>query len=222
MAVMSTLCQILLGSTAANAIVYIVGADLLAGYRQATVHCGPTERRAVALTFDDGPNPIFTPRILDTLAQFGARGTFFVIGRRAEQYPEIVRAIAAAGHEVGNHTYHHRPLWLLPPHLTREEIDRCARVLSSILGQPPRYFRPPWGRFNWAAYRHCARVEERPILWSLRAEGWMPIASPEAIVHTVARQLHPGAIIDLHDGGGLRDTPARTAEALPTLLSALS
>lgn len=85
MAVMSTLSQIMLGGIAASAIVYTIGADLLAAYRKATVHCGPAERRAVALTFDDGPDSVFTPRILNTLAQFGARATFFVIGRQAEQ-----------------------------------------------------------------------------------------------------------------------------------------
>src|SRR5919108_301985 len=73
-----------------------------------TVRRGPADRRAVALTFDDGPDPVFTPRVLDILAQFGVRGTFFVIGKRAEQHPEIIRAIADTGHEVGNHTYTHR------------------------------------------------------------------------------------------------------------------
>jgi peptidoglycan/xylan/chitin deacetylase (PgdA/CDA1 family) len=162
----------------------------------------------VALTFDDGPDPVFTPRILDILAQFGARATFFVIGKWAEQHPQIIRAIADAGHEVGNHTYGHRPLWLLPPHQTRQEIDRCAHVLTAILGEPPRYFRPPWGRLNLEAVRHSARVQQQQVLWSLRSEGWWPLAKPETIVRIVARGLHPGAIIDLHDGGGLAHTPA--------------
>jgi peptidoglycan/xylan/chitin deacetylase (PgdA/CDA1 family) len=176
---------------------------------------------AVALTFDDGPDPVFTPRVLDILAQFGGRATFFVIGKRAEQYPEIIRAIAEAGHEVGNHTYTHRPLWLLPPRQTREEIDRCTHVLTTILGEPPRYFRPPWGQSNFAAIRHSTRVRQQWVLWSLRGEGWVPLARPEMIVRTVARQLHPGAIIDLHDGGGFARTPARLVAALPGLLRLL-
>jgi peptidoglycan-N-acetylglucosamine deacetylase len=183
-----------------------------------TVRRGPADHRAVALTFDDGPDPVFTPRVLDILAQFGVRGTFFVIGKRAEQHPEIIRAIADAGHEVGNHTYTHRPLWLLSPRRTREEIDRCASALTAILGKPPRYFRPPWGQSNLAAVRHSARVQQQRIRWSLRGEGWLPLAAPDMIVRIVARRLHPGAIIDLHDGGGFARTPARLVAALPDLL----
>ncbi|HSF32856.1 MAG TPA: polysaccharide deacetylase family protein [Candidatus Tectomicrobia bacterium] len=221
MEAVGVLSHLLLGGLAAGVALYTIGADLLAVGGKGTVRRGPEHRHAVALTFDDGPDPVFTPRILDVLAQFGARATFFVIGKQAEQHPGIIRAIANAGHEVGNHTYGHRPLWLLLPHQTRQEIDRGAQVLSTILGEPPRYFRPPWGRFNLAATRHSTLVRQQRVLWSLRAEGWLPLASPETIVRVVARRLHPGAIIDLHDGGGLRGTPARTMAALPALLRLL-
>jgi peptidoglycan/xylan/chitin deacetylase (PgdA/CDA1 family) len=175
----------------------------------------------VALTFDDGPDPRCTPRILEILAQFRARATFFVIGRKAERYPSIVRAIVQAGHEVGSHTYGHRPLWLLSPAQTREEIERGAQALTTLLGERPRYFRPPWGRLNLAAIRHSRRLGQCQVLWSLRAEGWLPLASPARIVDTVARRLHPGAIIGLHDGGGLWGAPARTEAALPGVLALL-
>jgi peptidoglycan-N-acetylglucosamine deacetylase len=221
MEAMTTLSHLLLAGVPAAAALYTVGADLLAGTGKGTVRRGPEGRQAVALTFDDGPDPVFTPRILDTLAQFDARATFFVIGKQAEQHPAVVRAISDAGHEVGNHTYRHRPFWLLPPYQTREEIDRGARVLTAILGEPPRYFRPPWGRLNLEAVRHSTRVRQQRVLWSLRAEGWLPLASPETIVRLVAQRLHPGAIIGLHDGGGLRHTPARMAAALPALLRLL-
>jgi peptidoglycan/xylan/chitin deacetylase (PgdA/CDA1 family) len=211
----------LLGGVAAGAALYTIGADLLASGSNEIVRRGPEDRHAVALTFDDGPDPVFTPRILDILAQFGARATFFVIGKQAEQHPEVVRAIASAGHEVGNHSYGHRPLWLLTPHQTRQEIDAGAHVLTTILGAPPRYFRPPWGRFNLEALWHSARVRQQLVLWSLRAEGWLPLASPEAIVRIVAQRLHPGAIIDLHDGGGLGGTPAHATTALPVLFGLL-
>ena len=152
--------QILLGVVGTGVALYTIGADLLATDVKETGRRGPANQDGVALTFDDGPDPIFTPRILDILAQFDARATFFVIGKRAEQHPEIIRAIAAAGHEIGNHTYTHRPLWLLPPRQTRQEIDRCTHVLTTILGEPPRYFRPPWGQSNLAAVRHSARVRQ--------------------------------------------------------------
>ena len=213
--------HLLLGVVGTGAALYTVGADRLPAYVKATVRHGPVRDHAVALTFDDGPDPVFTPRVLDILAQFGVRATFFVIGKRAEQHPEIIRAIAEAGHEVGNHTYTHRPLWLLSPRRTREEIDRCTHVLTTILGKPPRYFRPPWGQSNIAAVRHSVRIRQQRVLWSLRGEGWLPLARPEMIVRTVARRLHPGAIIDLHDGGGFARTPARLVTALPGLLRLL-
>ena len=218
MEAMGFVSHILLGGVATGTVLYTAGANLLAANGLGTVRRGPEDQRAVALTFDDGPDPVFTPRILEILARFGARATFFTIGKQAEQHPEIIRAMANAGHEVGNHTYRHRPLWLLLPRQTREEIDRGAQVLTTILGRPPRYFRPPWGQLNWQAVRHSTRVQQRRVLWSLRAEGWLPLAGPETIVRLVAERIHPGAIIGLHDGGGLRHTPERMAAALPALL----
>jgi len=218
MEAISSFGHIPLGMAGTGAALYTIGADLLAAYVKEKVRRGPVSDHAVALTFDDGPDPVFTPRVLDILAQFGVRATFFVIGKRAERHPAIIRAIAEAGHEVGNHTYTHRPLWLLPPHQTREEIDRCTHVLTTILGKPPRYFRPPWGQSNLAAVRHSARVRQQWVLWSLRGEGWLPLAKPEMIVRIVAQRLHPGVIINLHDGGGFARTPARLVAALPELL----
>jgi peptidoglycan-N-acetylglucosamine deacetylase len=221
MEVISAFSHILLGGMTTGAVLSTIGADLLAFNGKGTVRRGPADQHTVALTFDDGPNPVFTPRVLNILAQFGARATFFIIGRQAEQYPEIIRDIANAGHEVGNHTYGRRPFWLLSPHQTRAEIDRGAHVLTAILGKPPRYWRPPWGRLNLEALRHSSRVQQQRVLWSLRAAGWLPLASSETIVHIVAQRLHPGAIIALHDGGGLRHTPARMAAALPAILRLL-
>jgi len=215
------LAALILSVAGVGGLAYTLGAHLIASAGIGTVHRGPARRRAVALTFDDGPDPIHTPRILDTLAPYHARATFFIVGERAQKHPEIVRAIAAGQHEVGNHTFTHPHLWLRSPRQTEREITQCADVVTALTGQAPRYFRPPWGKFNWAAYRHAARLGEMRVLWSLRAEGWLPTASPDAIVRTIIRRLHPGAIIDLHDGGGVSGTPARTAQALPQLLDAL-
>ncbi len=217
---MKPLTELLLASVGAG-LAYTVGAHLLASAGVGTIHRGSDGRRTVALTFDDGPDPIFTPRILSILARFDARATFFLIGERAEQYPEIVRAIVDDGHEVGNHTYRHSRLWLLSPARTRYEMDRCANLLAGETGRPPRYFRPPWGKFNLEAYRHAARLNELRILWSLRPEGWRRMASPKEIVQGVGAGLHPGAIINLHDGDGISGAPQRTVQALPGLLELL-
>jgi peptidoglycan/xylan/chitin deacetylase (PgdA/CDA1 family) len=221
MALLSSLSPVLLGMGAAYAAAYTVGAHFWALSTPHVIRRGPRRTRAVALTFDDGPHPVFTPRMLDVLARAGVHATFFLIGRAAERFPHLVRSIVDGGHEVGNHTYRHRPLWLLPPRRTREEIEHGASTLASLTGRLPRYFRPPWGQLNLEAYRHTVRRGVRPVLWSLRPEGWLPLAHPNGIVQAVARRLHPGAILNLHDGGGIRDTPARTAQALPALLALL-
>jgi peptidoglycan/xylan/chitin deacetylase (PgdA/CDA1 family) len=98
---------------------------------------GPTGRRRVALTFDDGPDPEATPRLLRLLEQRDVRATFFLIGERAARHPQLVQAIAAGGHEVGNHTWRHRNAWLLSPGAAAREIVEGARILAGILGLPP-------------------------------------------------------------------------------------
>lgn len=217
---MTPLAALLLYAAAGAALVYTLGTHLLASAGAGTIHRGSSGRRAVALTFDDGPDPVFTSRVLDTLARDGTRATFFVVGERAQRHPELLHAIAGAQHEIGNHTYGHRHLWLLSPARTRAEMTRCADVVTAVTGRPPRYFRPPWGKFNLAAYRHAARLSEARVLWSLRPEGWRPAAGPEAIVRVVERRLRPGAVINLHDGGA-PGAAARTAQALPALLDLL-
>lgn len=217
---MTLLTDLVLAVAAGAGLAYTLGAHLVASAGAGTIHRGSPERRAVALTFDDGPDPVFTPRILDTLARGGARATFFVVGTRAQRHPEILRAVAGAQHEIGNHTHDHRHLWLLSPARTRAEMTRCADVVAEVTGRPPRYFRPPWGKFNLEAYRHAARLGEARVLWSLRPEGWRPAAGPEAIVRVVERRLRPGAVINLHDGG-VPGAAARTAQALPALLDLL-
>ncbi len=108
---MIPLAALILSAAGVGGLAYTLGAHLIASAGIGTVHRGPASRRAVALTFDDGPDPIHTPRILDTLAQYHARATFFIVGERAQKHPEIVRAIAAGQHEIGNHTFTHPHLW---------------------------------------------------------------------------------------------------------------
>lgn len=205
---------------AAGAALYTAGAQA-ATWVTGVVRTGPTGRRAVALTFDDGPNPEETPRILDALAEGGARGTFFVLGERARRHPEIVRAAAEAGHDLGNHTYSHRHLWTLGPQATRREILDGAAAIADAAGSPPRFFRPPWGTFNFAAYRISGWLGEARVLWSVRPEGYFIRASAERIVEFVIRRTRPGAIVDLHDASGFPDTAANTRKALPELLRRL-
>ncbi|PYN00386.1 MAG: polysaccharide deacetylase family protein [Candidatus Rokuibacteriota bacterium] len=181
---------------------------------------GPVRNRAVALTFDDGPDPRWTPRVLDVLAAHGARATFFLIGRRAAAAPDVVRAIADAGHEVANHTWSHPSLWLCSPRRTEHEIARGHVTLAELTGVAPRHFRPPWGMVNAAMGRALTRTGERCVFWSLQPEGLRP-RSAEAQAEYVVTRVSPGAIVDLHDAEGVAGAPARLVAALGTMLDGL-
>jgi peptidoglycan/xylan/chitin deacetylase (PgdA/CDA1 family) len=181
---------------------------------------GQPGARRVALTFDDGPDPEWTPRLLRLLDRRRVRATFFLIGARAARHPAIVRALAAGGHEIGNHTWRHRHAWLLRPAAALAEVRQGARILGDIAGQRPSLFRPPWGLVN-AATLWAARREHRAIvLWSIQPEG-LRARSPETQLAHVKRRLHDGAIIDLHDAPGVPGAPARLLGMLPALLDLL-
>jgi peptidoglycan/xylan/chitin deacetylase (PgdA/CDA1 family) len=186
----------------------------------ACVWRGPRDRRRLALTFDDGPDPVWTPRVLDALARTGARATFFLVGERAERAADVVRRIVAEGHEIGNHSWSHRSLWLCGPRATSREIEHAHDRLAELAGTPPRHFRPPWGMVNAAMFSTLRRVGERCVFWSIQAEGQRP-TRPERQVAYVLRRAHPGAIVDLHDAEGTPEAPARLLQALPGLLGDL-
>ena len=183
-------------------------------------HRGPRGWLRAALTFDDGPDPAWTPRVLDTLARDGVRATFFLVGERAAREPAIVRAIAEAGHEVASHGWSHASLWLCGPRRTALEIDRAQGALAAITGTPPRLFRPPWGMVNAAMFPVLRARGLRPVFWSLQPEGLRP-APADAQVAYVVSHAHPGAIVDLHDAEGTPGAPARLLDALPPMIAGL-
>jgi peptidoglycan/xylan/chitin deacetylase (PgdA/CDA1 family) len=198
-------------------IAYAWGAHLLA---PAYAWRGSRRRRRLALTFDDGPDPVWTPRVLDLLAARGVRGTFFLVGTRAARAPETVRRIAAEGHEVASHAWSHRSLWLLGPRATESEIGRAHALLADLAGREPRHFRPPWGMVNAALFAALRRHRERLVLWSVQPEGLRPAPAARQTRHVLAR-AHPGAIVDLHDAEGTPGAPARLVEALPAMIDGL-
>jgi peptidoglycan/xylan/chitin deacetylase (PgdA/CDA1 family) len=181
---------------------------------------GPRTTRRLALTFDDGPDPDWTPRVLDALAGAGARGTFFLVGQRAERAPALVRRMAAEGHEIANHSWSHRSLWLCGPRATTREIGRGHDALAAMTGVAPRHFRPPWGMVNAAMFPALRRVGERCVFWSIQPEGQRPRPAERQVAHVLHR-AHPGAIVDLHDAEGTPAAPARVLQALPPLLAGL-
>ena len=205
----------------AGAAAYTLGTQMVAGGLCVGVVKRGTRSPMVSLTFDDGPDPEHTPRILDALASAAVHGAFFMVGRQVEAHPATARAVAAAGHDVGNHTYGHRHLWMLGPGASIAEVDRGASAIADALGAAPRYFRPPWGTFNWAAYVRAAQIGEVRVLWSVRSEGWLAASPAATMAAHVVRGAHPGAIVNLHDRGGHPSTPAETCAALPEMVAGL-
>ena len=179
----------------------------------------------IALTYDDGPNDIVTERLLDVLAQHNVLATFFLIGKFAHQRPQIVRAIAASGHLIGNHTMTHPWLAWQSPSRIREELTGCNAILEDTLGAPVRYFRAPHGARRPTVLHIARELGLTPVQWNILPGDWKSIG-PEAIaVRTVQgiahnRRHNRASNIVLHDGGqkGLGQPRLPTVEATRILL----
>lgn len=181
---------------------------------------GSTSRRAVTLTFDDGPDPEWTPRVLDLLEREGVRGAFFLIGRRAEKASAIARRIARAGHDLGNHTWSHPSLWRCGPRDTAREIGDGHAAIAQAAGEAPGFFRPPWGKTNLAMFGALRRLGTPSVFWTVQPESRRPVDPAEQARRGAAR-ARPGAIYDLHDADGVPGAGARLVESLPALIADL-
>lgn len=178
-----------------------------------------TEEPLVALTFDDGPHPVHTPRLLDLLGEHGARSTFFMIGRAVARHPEIAERAAAEGHVVANHSWSHPSFPLLSGRGRRIEIRWTQEALPA---SAQRLFRPPWGNQDLASRLTAWRLGFSVVAWSVMAEDWGR-DSAAVLVERLRRGLRPGAIALLHDALYETDHPAHrdrgpTLEAVRTLL----
>jgi peptidoglycan-N-acetylglucosamine deacetylase len=182
---------------------------------------GARSRRRIALTFDDGPDAAWTPRVLDILGAHRVSATFFLVGERAARAPGIVRSIAGGGHEIGSHGWSHTSLWLCGPRRTESEIARTKSLLADLAGAPPILFRPPWGMVNAPMFGALRRHGQRCVFWSIQPEGLRQAAAEAQVAH-VLRRAHPGAIVDLHDAEGTPGAPARLCAALPAMIDGLS
>ena len=176
--------------------------------------------RAVALTFDDGPSPVYTPRILAILRRRHVHATFFTIGFLVDHYPGIVAREHRAGMTVGNHTYNHPevpPFAELPAELVDAEISLGARSLRRA-GVEARLLRTPAGSFSPATVRLAEKYGERIVLWSVDPSDWREGTSAKQIVRRVLGAVRPGSIVILHDGGGDRSA---TVAALPAIIKGI-
>jgi peptidoglycan-N-acetylglucosamine deacetylase len=184
---------------------------------------GQTEEKVVALTFDDGPHPVYTPRVLEILERLEVKATFFLIGRQARSHPEIVQQIKARGHEIENHSDNHLfYLSWLPADRIRQEIVEAQTAIYQITGRTPSFFRSPLGWVSDDLIAVCRELKLPIINGSVKASD-VSLPGREYIIQTVLDKIRNGAIIILHDAGGVgfyRDR-TQTLEALPVIIQSL-
>jgi len=190
-------------------------ASLSVGFAQ------PPEARCVYLTFDDGPDPQWTPRILDILAEAAVPATFFLVGRLAVRYPALVRRLAAEGHEAGNHTWSHRHPWTVLSSTARKEVHDGAAAIADIIGRAPKFFRPPHGRLRRCMIEEAERGGQTLVLWNHSAVDWGPLGSARGVAHRLSA-AQAGDIVLMHDGGRGINHPEELVKVLPEFLSNLS
>jgi peptidoglycan/xylan/chitin deacetylase (PgdA/CDA1 family) len=185
-------------------------------------HYLPCNGTNIALTIDDGPDPAWTPKILAVLARYHIPATFCMIGRQAAAHPNLVAAVAGAGHHIANHTFTH-PLAIarLAPPQVREEVERASEAIATASGgRRPSLFRSPGGAWSPTVLAACADAGMRPLDWSVDPRDWsMP--GTQHIVDVVLTKTRPGSIILEHDGNGNRQqTVDALTIALPRLIDA--
>jgi peptidoglycan/xylan/chitin deacetylase (PgdA/CDA1 family) len=192
------------------------------GAEPVTIWAGPPREKAVALTFDDGPSPIYTPQILALLKQYGARGTFFVIGHKVEKTPELIQAELKDGNEVGNHSFSHPRMPKENQACREQELERTAVDLDLVgCPQASRLFRPPYSAWDERLQSYMAHTGRHMVMWSLDSGDWQGLAAP-AIIKNVLSRVKNGAIIIFHDSDEYAKADRHpTVEALKTILPAL-
>ncbi len=175
-----------------------------------------TQRKVMALTFDDGPGEELTPRLLDALREAKVRATFLLVGSRARAHPDLVRTQVRDGHELGNHSWSHADLGLLSFDELRADLERTDDVLADLTGRRPAVIRPPFGRVNGALLQHAAMSDQQILMWDLRLrEG--DLDTPGNVTW-VTDNLRPGVILLGHDAGS--DNRYIGVDAVPGIIRA--
>uniref|UniRef100_A0AAU2K0T2 Polysaccharide deacetylase family protein n=1 Tax=Streptomyces sp. NBC_00049 TaxID=2903617 RepID=A0AAU2K0T2_9ACTN len=182
----------------------------------------PAEARAagsMVLTFDDGPDPRYTPAILDTLARYGVRAMFFVCGEMATENRDLLRRMVAEGHVIGNHTWTHPLIPTLSRPALASEIGRTSDVVQQTVGEAPLWFRAPYGAWNRAAFEIGAELGMEPLAWTVDTLDWKEPGTG-TIVSRVLGAAAPGVIVLSHDAGGNRSQSVQAISSyLPQLLA---
>ncbi len=193
----------LIGLTAAAAAASAAGYQSMSPTGQwygRTFAAGIRGSKQIALTYDDGPNDPHTLNLLDVLAKHSVQATFFMIGRYVQQRPEIARAVAQAGHVIGNHTFTHPLLIFESAAQTHKQLLDCQQALQDAVGEHSSLFRPPFGGRRPATLRVARKLGLQTVMWNVTGYDWS--APPAAAIQKkVERQMRGGDVILLHDGG---------------------
>lgn len=168
-----------------------------------------TSAPMIALTFDDGPHPVYTEKILRLLKKKGVRATFFLSGVQVRKHPALVRQIVMQGHEIGNHGYAHRDLTRLTPLEIYQDLDKSHRLIERVSGRKVRYFRPMGGKWNRDVIDCARQLGLQIVLWSIDPKDW-DMSNPAANMEkTIVTEATGGDIVLLHDGGAHQDEMMR-------------
>ena len=178
----------------------------------------PNETKKIALTFDDGPHPTQTKRILDILDRYGVRATFFMIGVNVENYPDAAREVLSRGHEIGNHTYSHSHLQNMTAERLSQELFQCEEVLDRVLSYHPCLFRPPEGILSNAVNACAEQGDYSLVLWSVDTKDW-ETKEVSSILGKALEKIKPGDIVLMHDYVAKSKTPEALEILLPRLLA---
>lgn len=173
-----------------------------------------SNKKVIALTFDDGPWPNTTAQVLNILKENNIKGTFFVVGQNIKNYPDLLKRIVAEGHVIGNHTWHHR-YHFMNPQVAAYEVDNTNDLIYKVTGVKTNLFRPPGGIMNNGVVAYARNSKYAIIMWSSDSIDYSQPSVPR-LINNVFRTAAPGGIVLMHDGGGNR---SRTVEALPGIIS---
>lgn len=192
--------------------------------RRGTVYRVKSAGKKIALTFDDGPSPQWTPLILDELKKCGIKATFFMVGYHVNLYPEVARRVAAEGHTIGNHGYAHSVMLYYTPAEIEEEIKYTEHVIREKTGVTTKLFRPPKAWLRWTLKEKIKSLGYTVVLWSLNSKDWVKF-DYRRIVHFLADKVRNGDILLFHDSGNVFSREGgdrlQTVHAIPLLVKTL-
>ncbi len=195
--------------------------DLARLYPELILRQAKSPQKMVALTFDDGPDRVYTPAILDILRDRGVKASFFLIGNRVDEYPDVAKRIVDEGHIVGNHTYTHPELSKASGDVLRQELSLTEKALSRLGVSGTAFFRPPYGAISPSLVEEAGSLGYRVALWSIDSLDWRGLPK-DRVVSNILPLVVPGSVVLQHSAGGPGEDLSGTVEALPEIIDFLT